>query len=56
MKKHSSTVIVMLRVATLAQTLTSVSPNSTYRGQPYRFYHGANTLFQSPSTSRFYLE
>jgi len=50
-------VIVMLCKATLAQTLTSVSPNSTYRGTTLSaLISGANTLFQSSSTTGFYLE
>lgn len=50
-------VIVMLCKTTLAQTLTSVSPNSTYRGTTLSaLISGANTLFQSSSTTGFYLE
>ena len=47
----------MLCKTTLAQTLTSVSPNSTYRGTTLSaLISGANTLFQSSSTIGFYLE
>lgn len=50
-------IIVMLCKTTLAQTLTSVSPNSTYRGTTLSaLISGANTLFQSSSTTGFYLE
>ncbi|HMU76187.1 MAG TPA: SdrD B-like domain-containing protein [Bacteroidia bacterium] len=50
-------VFVMLCKASLAQTLTSVSPDSTYRGATLSaLISGVNTLFQSSSTTGFYLE